>query len=266
VSTPVKRSFYYALVSRNSTEEVVILRVRPVGEIHASVRMLSRSSGLLDAMAYGARSRKGGLRGAVVPFAVGTCYRYSDPVKGSSKITDLSVADFHPEIRENLKKYYVASLWAEVVLASYAAGSEGEAVWALLTEALALLSSGEEEAADLLNLQFIWRFLDFLGMRPELPASPSGIYQYLPEEHRFLTRQRGEVAGAEGDASQGGRIILGGGSLAYLLTSQARSLADSLRLRLSSLQRGELKALLFRLIQEASERELKTIRSGEGIL
>lgn len=254
-----------ATVSRNSTEEVVILRIRPVGEIHASVRMLSRSSGLLDAMAYGARSRKGSLRGSIVPFAVGTCYLYSDPVKGTAKITDLSIADYHPAIRENLKRYYVASLWAEVVLASYAAGSEGEEVWSLLTEALALLASEEEAAADPLNLQFLWRFLALLGMRPELPLSPSGSYQYLPEEHRFFPLG-GNGAGNSEEESMEGRMILTGGSVAYLVGSEGRTLSDSLTVRLSPLQRGELKALLFRLVQEASERELKTIRAGEGIL
>lgn len=265
MSTPVKRSFYYGLVSRNSAEEVVVLRVRPVGEIHASVRMLSRASGLLDAMAYGARSRRGSLRGVVVPFGVGTCYLYTDPVKGTSKITDLAITDYHPEIRENLKKYYVASLWAEVVLSSYAAGSEGEALWSLMTEALALLSEGTEEAADLVNLQFLWRFLSLLGMRPELPSSPRGSYQYLPEEHSFLAL--GEIEAGRSDEAPGeGRIILSGGSLAALAAGEERTLRQSLTLTLSPLQRGELKALLFRLVQEASERELKTIRSGEGIL
>lgn len=265
MSTPVKRSFYYGWVSRNSAEEVVILRVRPVGEMHASVRMLSRASGLLDAMAYGARSRKGSLRGLVVPFGVGTCYLYTDPVKGSSKITDLAIVDYHPEIRENLKKYYVASLWAEVVLSSYAAGSEGEAVWSLMTDALGLLSKGAEEEADLVNVQFLWRFLSLLGMRPELPASPYGSYHYLPEEHRFLALAERSADATDGERQEG-RIIVGGGSLAILAAGEERTLRESLSLRLSSLQRGELKALLFRLMQEASERELKTIRSGEGIL
>ncbi|MFW6329159.1 MAG: DNA repair protein RecO, partial [Alkalispirochaetaceae bacterium] len=112
-------------MSRNSSEEVIILRVKPVGEIHASVRMLGRSSGLLDAMAYGARSRKGSLRGRVVPFASGRCYLYTDPTKGSSKIVDLAVETYYPELRENIRKFYIATLWAEIVLASYAAGSEG---------------------------------------------------------------------------------------------------------------------------------------------
>jgi DNA repair protein RecO (recombination protein O) len=248
-------------VSRNSTEEVVILRVRPVGEIHASVRMLSRVSGLLDAMAYGARSRKGSLRGSVVPFALGTCYLYTDPVKGSAKITDLAIREYHPEIRENLKKFYVASLWAEVILYSYAAGSEGEAVWSLMSDALFLLATEDESSADVINAQFLWRFLELLGTRPELPAEPRGSYRYLPEEHRFAPRE--ELSGEE---RREGGVTVSGGSLAYLATAGSRELAQALKITLSPGQRGELKALLFRLVQEAAERELKTIRSGEGIL
>lgn len=248
-------------MSRNATEEVIILRVRPVGEIHASVRMLSRSSGLIDAMAYGARARRGSLRGSVVPFALGTCYLYTDPVKGSSKITDLAIGEYHPELRENLKKFYVASLWAEVVLFSYAAGSEGEAVWSLMRESLSLLGSNEEELADHLNLQFLWRFLELLGMRPELPQEPRGSYRYLPEEHSFV--ERDDLS--REDSREGG-VTLGGGSLAYLGSLERRSLSEALTVSLSPGQRRELKTLLFRLVQEASERELKTIKSGEGIL
>ncbi|MFP4301370.1 MAG: DNA repair protein RecO [Alkalispirochaetaceae bacterium] len=248
-------------MSRNSTEEVVILRVRPVGEIHASVQMLARDSGLLDAMAYGARSRKGSLRGSIVPFALGTCYLYTDPVKGSAKITELSIREYHPEIRENLKKFYVASLWAELVLYSYAAGSEGDALWSLLRGGLSLLAAEDERSTDATNLQFLWRFLELLGTRPELPAEPRGRYRYLPEEHRFAPRE--ELSGEE---SREGGVTVQGGSLAYLAASGARKLEEALRITLSPNQGGELKRLLFRLVQESTERELKSIRSGEGIL
>lgn len=212
-------------------------------------------------MAYGARSRKGSLRGSVVPFAVGTCYLYADPVKGSAKITDLAVREYHPELRENLKKFYVASLWAEVVLHSYAAGSEGNAVWTLMSEALSLLAGNEETQADLVNLQFLWRFLELLGTRPELPQEPRGSYRYVSEEHQFLPAESfGEEHGGAGDTG------VGAGSLAYLGASERRSLTEALQVTLSAGQRRELKALLFRLVQESAERELKTIRSGEGIL
>ena len=247
----------------------MVLRVRPVGEIHAGVEFLGRQSGLIDAMAYGARSRKGSLRGLVVPFGVGTGYFYTDPVKGSTKVTDLAIDNYHPELRENLKKFYVATLWTELTISSYAAGSEGEEVWTLLSSGLDLLSRGEEATADLVNLQFLWRFLGLLGMRPELPDG-SGRQIYRPEEHRFVPAIAESEAGYTRDPrdpeSFDEQLGCSAGSLAYLAESSRRDLADSLSLNPSGTQRGELKVLLFRLIQEASERELKTIRSGRGIL
>ncbi|MFW5812466.1 MAG: DNA repair protein RecO [Alkalispirochaetaceae bacterium] len=246
-------------MSRNSSEEVIILRVKPVGEIHASVRMLGRSSGLLDAMAYGARSRRGSLRGRVVPFASGRCYLYTDPTKGSSKIVDLAVETYYPELRENIRKFYIATLWAEIVLASYAAGSEGEQVWNLLSPSLDLLASGEESGTDRINFQFLWHFIELLGTRPELPRALAGHYRYLSSEHRFSSVGSLEEAG-EGDE------LLSAGSLAYLRGMEGRSLEEAAALRPTREQTRELKSFLFRLVQESSGRELRTIRSGRDIL
>lgn len=247
---------------------MVVLRVRPVGEIHAGVQLLGRESGVIDAMAYGARSRRGSLRGQVVLFARGTCYLYTDPVKQSTKITDLAVDAYHPEIRENLKKYYVATLWAELILASYAAGSEGEAVWELMSRSLALLAAGDESKADEANIQFLWHYLALLGMRPEIPEEPRGMYRYRPELQQFEHLDGPsavEVREREGEIAAAG-FPVSAGSLAYLKAAEIRPVAETARLISTVGQRRELKELLFRLVQDASERELKTIRSGRGIL
>lgn len=220
-------------------------------------------------MAYGARSRKGSLRGRVVLFARGTCYLYTDPVKESVKITDLAVDSYYPEIRENLKKYYVATLWAELVLASYAAGSEGAAVWELMTDALGLLAAGAEAAADPCNIQFLWHYLSLLGMRPEIPDEPRGGYRYRPELHHFEEVAPTSVVAESPDRGglpRSSGLSVSAGALAYLRAADSRSLEEALRLTVTDRQRGELKELLFRLVQDASERELKTIRSGHGIL
>lgn len=227
--------------------------------MHASVRMLSRDSGLIDAMAYGARSRRGSLRGSVVPFASGRCYLYTDPAKGHAKITDLAVETYYPELRENIKKFYVATLWAEVVLASYAAGSEGEAVWGLLTGCLRLLAAGTEAEADRVNLQFLWRFVALLGMRPELPQELSGRYRYSSGEHRFRRWDGGEQ-------SEGHSEPVSAGALAYLRASGQRAIEEATSVSPTSDQTRELKRFLFRLIQDSAERELRTLKSGQGIL
>jgi hypothetical protein len=163
--------------------------------------MLTRSSGLIHAVAYGARSARGSLRGKVVPFAAGTAYLYHQPNRDAFKITDYDVEEYHLHLQEDLRAYYAASVVSEVVWRTYAGGDDMEGrAFDLVIEALAWLNrygaevgarpSGfrEESASESpgvthrkegrrwnsprIRLQralilFLWRYLKLLGLQPE---------------------------------------------------------------------------------------------------
>ena len=147
-------------MSRNTSSDAIILRNTPFGEIHKNVTMLTRNAGLVRSIAYGALKGKGKLRSLTSPFAYGTVYLYNDPVKDSSKITDMDVRSFFENIRENLKKFYTASLWAEIVLYSHGGGEDNEEVFDFLLESMQLLEILQDEREiGYCSVQFIFRYL-----------------------------------------------------------------------------------------------------------
>jgi DNA repair protein RecO (recombination protein O) len=177
-------------LNRNDVFEAVILTNRRVGEIHRLVTMLAKERGLVRAMAHGAYSKRGKLKGTTTPFTYGTCYLYTNPVKEQHKITDFDVAADFAAVKEDIRRFYVASLWAETVLKSYGGGDEygqgtGE-VFSLFIRALESLASVPDGQVGLASLQFLWRYLGLNGVRPSLTeCSASG--QPSPRERHVTS-------------------------------------------------------------------------------
>ncbi|MCG8479854.1 MAG: recombination protein O N-terminal domain-containing protein, partial [Spirochaetales bacterium] len=109
-------------MNRSSQQSAIVLAIRSFGESHAMVDLLTMGEGLVPAVAYGLRSRRSSLRGKVVPFARGVAWLYRDPRQERSKITDFEVERYAVELQHDLSAYYHASLWAEVVWRTHAAG------------------------------------------------------------------------------------------------------------------------------------------------
>ncbi len=248
-------------MSRSSTTEVVILRNGRIGEIHKSVWMLSPDLGLISAVAHGAYSQKGKLRGVTNPFSFGRCYLYTDPVKQSVKITDLAVHDFFPGLRENVAKFYTASLWAELVLRTFGGGGESGTLFSLLIESLRALDAAT--GFEPVTVQFLWRYLAVSGLQPDLDectvcGAPLSRARAWDASHGgFL---------CESCAQTGDRDRLNPGAAAYLRHSGALSLSSSLDIRLDAASMTNAKRVLYRIVQDVAETPLNSLRIGGGIL
>ncbi len=232
--------------------------------------MLTPNDGLVRAIAHGANTAKGKLRGSTVPFCSGRAYLYSNPTTQSTKITDMDATEFFSGIRGDLKKFYTASLWAELILKTFASGGEAAALYALFRSALGELDRRATGVADLVSIQFIWRFLGLSGSRPDLDiCACSGEYLVREESACYSTVENGfcgeSQASAESDADEQ-MIRWSSGALAYLRHTNDLSLSEALRVAPPVEAIPVIKRVLYIIIQDLVEAPLNTIRTGSGII
>lgn len=233
--------------------------------MHKSVTLLTPEDGLVSAIAYGARSQKGKLRGLANPFHHGICYLYTNPVKDQTKITDFDVRDYYPGIRESIDRFYAASLWAEVLLKSYAGGGEPARVYALLLAGLAVLEDADgRSAARRATAQFLWRYFGTIGNLPDLSVCSScgrGIGEGEPRWFRpFAT---GAVCG---DCAGEQARRLPPGAVRYIESTSARPFAEAMEVGLAETALSALSGFLYALAEGILEGKLNTLRTGGGIL
>ncbi|MFP4364478.1 MAG: DNA repair protein RecO [Spirochaetia bacterium] len=240
-------------MQRNLKTNAIILRNRKYGEMHKIVTMLTPEHGLIDALAYG--GYKGKLKSLTNPFHICTVSIYSNPVKQTNKISDVDVIDYLYSMREDMKRFLGASLFAEIILRSYA-GGEGES-YSLMEKGLYTLASTQKESIDFVIIQFIRRYMKILG-----------------EEPQFYTCQAcgAEADGADlvyYDSTRGGFYCencasirenpLSGGARAYLRQTGRMPFSEAVKVKLDAKSLVNMKHLFFRMIESIIESQLNTL-------
>lgn len=217
---------------RNTRMQAIILSVRKTGESNSLVTMLTDREGLCTGMLYG--GPKSRLRSLVQQFNSGTVWLYEDKARQSAKITDYAVSAVHERLKASLPKIWAASLAAEIVLKTQAAG-DAEAAFTLLSAFLDGTDATDENGTRLGTIRFLWRYLGLLGVQPPI------------EDCR-------------------GRFQLNGEAAAYLEALNSRSPGEVRKLLLDAQSVFQLKNLTFSLIEEAAGRQLNTIACGFSML
>ena len=254
---------------RNSIESAVVLQAARMGEIHRRVTLFTGERGIVYATAHGAGKAVSRLKPAAVPFALITAYLYHDPVRRAFKITDVEARNLHTSIRADLRKFFTASLWVEIVLRSHGGGTHCDDLYELLVEALQRLDDAADGEVGPLSAQVLWRALQHLGITPDLEACDSCGRTLGAHEDLRLAPQGGSwcrrCAGARGgrDLPAAGlrmdaaarRYLLATGGLP-LVAAGAYSFPGAERLRRS----------LQELVQHGLERPLNSLRCAAGIL
>lgn len=243
-------------MARTFQTEAIILRTYRFGEIHKGVTLLCPSTGLLDAVAFGAYKGSSKLGGSTDPFAYGRFYCYRDPVKDRTKISDADVRDLFEGIRGDLRRYYTACFWAELIIKSYAGGGAGEELYTLMLSAMKALDSNPDLRLPLFN-QFAWRFLDILGLRPEPGLCGGCGHAAEAGESVFLDPRQVEFRC--GNCRSPGDTEIHPGLRRYLLHTQQRSLEASMRVRLDLSSEQLLYSLFLSMLEEAVDQPLKTV-------
>jgi DNA repair protein RecO (recombination protein O) len=255
-------------VNRNDTFRAVILTNRRIGEIHRLVTMLAEERGLVRAMAHGAYSKRGKLKGTTTPFTYGTCYLYTNPVKERHKITDFDVADDFAAVKEHIERFYTASLWAETILKSYGAGDEygqgtGE-VLKLLVTALEALTSAPDDRVTLVSLQFLWRYVALNGVQPSLAECGASGRQFSAEETRYFGgRTEGVVAAEYADPDAD---ALAPGVARYFEHTSSLPFDEALRVGMAAESRRNARRFVHTIVEQLVEGPLNTLQTAGPIL
>jgi DNA repair protein RecO (recombination protein O) len=251
-------------MGRTRTTEAIILKNNRIGEIHKGVIMLTPTEGLLRPIAHGAYSQKGKLRGTTNFLCSGTAYLYADPVRDSLKLTEMDVSAYFSGIRENLTRFYVATLWAELILLTYGSGDNTGELYVLLHSALELLDDATDELAGRINIQFLWRFLRLNGVEPDLDYCVVSGDALSPDEPVAFSRSDGGFCSRA--YSQEHMIVWQPGAAAYMRHSATLSLPESLRVTPPAGAAVRIRRVLYALLQDQIERPIRTLESGAGIL
>lgn len=270
-------------MNRNISKEALVLSVKATAQDNRSVCLFTKD-GIEWATLFGGPKSK--LRGAVSPWNRGLAYIYKNEEKGSAKITDFDVQKYHPTFRENLFKSFAAALAGEIVQKSKCAGSP-EQCFVLTNGFLDGMDLLGEDEARLGLLRFLWRYVDLLGVRPQVDSCPRCQKEFFAEGRALNFIQsalESETGGkrlalySPSEASfvcadcflpQEKGIRLGESALYYLKISGGTSQADmtsARKARLSERDFAQLKAFLYELIEGALGIKLKTLESGKGIL
>lgn len=256
-------------MARNSITQALILSTTPSGENNRSVCYFSPDSGISYAILYGGPKSK--MKGLVLPFNRGNLYIYTDEVRKSTKITDFDVQNFHPTFRESLFKSWAASLAAEIIIKTRAAGSPSDC-WILINGFLDGLELTDEKNGRLGMIRFLWRYLDLLGILPDTENccscgssffagnfeenEVSSLNKYNPSENGFYCKNC---------ASENG-FDISFQALHYLNATTKKTPKEVRAIQIDANSVNQMKQLVFYLIEVAVGQKLKSIESGLGIL
>ncbi len=246
-------------MQRNLVTLATVISIKPSGENNASVCFLTKEEGVVYGILYG--GRKSRLRSLVSTWNTGILYLSFS--KGSYKISDFDVKEYHPSFRENIFKSCAASLAAEVALKTKCAGNS-EVCWALVNGFLHGLDVCQAQDAAVSGLiRFLWRYLELLGLQPDGAACArcgellyTGGF-YAQHENCFL---------CSNCAKSGYPVFVGGEGLRYLSFISSVSPAEAASSVVPADSVDQLKNLLYFLIENACDSVLLSLKTGAGVL
>lgn len=251
-------------MNRSRTTRAIVLRNSRIGEMHKGVVLLTPQEGLVRAIAYGAYAAKGKLRGTTNLFCAGTAYLYADPARDSTKVTDFDVEHFFSGIRENLVRFYTASLWSESILMTYGGGGESEGLFHLLLHGLELLDTLPADRAPALSIQFVWRFLEYGGAQPDLyHCARSGEPLAAGEPAWYSGADQGFCGPSFATDDM---PMWQPGALAFMRHTALLALDESLRVVPPDGSLARIKRVVYALLQDHVESPLQSLKTGSGIL
>jgi DNA repair protein RecO len=240
-----------------STHAIVIRRERS-GEFHKGLTLLTSDLGLVRATAYGAYKMQSRLRMASEPFTSCTAQLYHNPVSHTYKVTELEVSEIFSQLQAALPRIATASLWAEVVVKSYAAGELSDQLYHLFLDCLRLLDRTVTRDIPYVAIQFLWRFLALSGSQPDT-ARCDACGRPFGESSPAFYDPRANCLSCEA-CSFPGHLRLSAGGRRYLEASSSLALLPASSLRLDASSLAPLRETILGITQAVLEGELSTIR------
>ena len=260
-------------MNRSFSTSAIVLSLRPLGENNSSVTLLTPEAGIVYAVLYG--GPKSRLRSLVAQWNSGKVWLYENPEKNQIKISDFEVTNYHASFSQNLFKSYAASLAAELSIKTSCGGSS-EQCYRLVSGFLDGMELCDEEQSRLGLLRFLWRYLELLGIQPNSHAcsscgktfldsqfAPNAISYYNGMENSFICPACGESGGS---SQRENLINVHFNAVQYLSALTVLSPSDARKLSIDEEVYGQIRQLIFFLIENSIEQKLNSIETGMGIL
>ena len=257
-------------MNRSSSSDAIVLSLRPLGENNSSVTLLTPEAGIVYAVLYG--GPKSRLRSLVSQWNSGKVWLYENPEKNQIKISDFEVTNYHASFSQNLFKSYAASLAAELAIKTRCAGSS-EQCHRLVSGFLDGMELCDEEQSRLGLMRFLWRYLELLGIQPlthvcsncgknflDSQFAPEAVSYYNSMENSFICPDCAGHAQGENMLSVRHTAVQYLSALTVLSPSEARKLSIDEEIY------GQIRQLVFFLIENSIDQKLNSIETGMGIL
>ncbi len=257
-------------MNRSSSSNAIILSLKPLGENNSSVTLLTPETGIIYAVLYG--GPKSRLRSLVAQWNSGKIWLYENPEKKQIKINDFDVTNYHASFGQNLFKAYAAALAAELAIKTRCAGSFQQC-FRLISGFFDGMELCDEEQSRLGLIRFLWRYLELLGIQPLSHAcsscgrtflstkfAPDAVSYYNSMENSFICPDCAKILPGEN------MISIKNTAVQYLSALSVLTPADARKLTIDEETYGQIRQLVFFLIENSIEQKLNSIETGMGIL
>ena len=249
-------------MKRNQRTELIVLQSEKNGENHKLVSMFTEKFGLVRAIAFGASGSKSPMRAATSPFCLSDGELYHDPVKDLWRITHLNGKNLYDGIRGNLKKFYIVSFLAEVVLKTYGGGDER--VYKLFTKTLLLVDKAINDCdVDRLLILYLWRYLWMNGVLPDLKGCSICGKEILLQDPIYY---KGDGLFCCGRCRSRSFLELNHGAKEYLYKTSSMTYEEALPVFLDAEALSNIKKCFILIVQALVEYPLKTLESGRSFI
>jgi DNA repair protein RecO (recombination protein O) len=235
--------------------QAIVLRQRKLGEADKIVTLYCSHMGRVDAVAKGVRRTKSRLAGHLEPLTLGT-YLIAEG-RNLDIVTQAETVEGYPALRGDLERLGRGLYCAELVDRLTPERSEGNPIFRLLEETLAILDT--EESIDLAVRRFELKLLEHLGYRPSLDVCAVCDRKLEPIDNYWSAEAGGAVC--PGCADDALRLMpLSLNALKVLRLLGRASFADASRVRLSPGLYREVEACLQIQVEYVLEREVRSAR------
>lgn len=262
-------------MNRSSSKPAIILNIKLLGENNSTVTLLTPDSGIIYATLYGGPKSK--MKSLISQFNSGNIWLYENPEKKQIKISDFEVTSYHLSFSQSLYKMYAASLAVEIIIKTHCAGSS-EQGFLLLKGFLDGMDLCNEEQSRLGLIRFLWRYLQLLGIQPEINICDQcektffnslftidSLFHYNIRGNNFVCN---ECFSQLQDSSLNNTksFLLSYGALFYLYGITNFSPKEARSLKISKSEYEQIKQLVFFLIENNAGTKLNSIETAVGIL
>lgn len=240
--------------------QAIVLRQRKLGEADKIVTFYTSHHGKVDAVAKGVRRTKSRMAGHLEPMTHGS-YLLAEG-RELDIVTQAETIDSYPLLRGDLDRISRGIYCCELVDRLVPERSEGNPIFRLLQETLAVLNS--ETELDIAVRRFEMRFLDLLGYRPAMETCAICDRRLEPITN-YWSPAAGGVVGPECADDSLPLAPLSLNALKVLRVLQRASFADAARIRLSGELAREIEASMEAQVHFVLERDVRSARFVETL-